>query len=53
LPGTRSEKLRTRPPTFIADDGIGAFVARLDLLGAEERPLSELVAPLRRYAARG
>jgi phosphomannomutase len=40
-------------PTFIADDGIGAFVALLDLLGAEERPLSELVAPLRRYAATG
>jgi phosphomannomutase len=40
-------------PTFIADDGIAAFVALLDVLGAERRPLSELVAPLRRYAATG
>ncbi len=40
-------------PTFIADDGIGAFVALLDVLGAQQRPLSELLAPLRRYAASG
>jgi len=39
--------------TLVADDGIAAFVAVLDLLGAERRPLSQLVAPLRRYAASG
>ena len=37
--------------TLVADDGIAAFVAVLDLLAAERRPFSELVAPLRRYAA--
>jgi phosphomannomutase len=40
-------------PTLVADDGIAAFVALLDVLGAQGRPLSELVAPLRRYAATG
>jgi phosphomannomutase len=40
-------------PTFVADDGLAAFVAVLDAIGAEGRPLSELVAPLRRYAASG
>ena len=39
--------------TLIADDGIAAFVAMLDVLGEERRPLSQLVAPLRRYAASG
>jgi phosphomannomutase len=40
-------------PTLVADDGTAALVAVLDLLAAEGRPLSELVAPLRRYAASG
>jgi len=40
-------------PTLVADDGVAAFVALLDALGAEARPLSELVVPLRRYAASG
>ncbi len=40
-------------PTLVADDGIAAFVAMLDLLGREKQPLSALVAPLRRYAASG
>ncbi len=40
-------------PTLVADDGIAAFVALLDVIGAEGRPLSELVAPLRRYSATG
>ena len=39
--------------TLVADDGIAACVALLDVLGREGRPLSELVAPLRRYAASG
>jgi phosphomannomutase len=39
--------------TLVADDGIAAFVALLDVLADEKRPLSELVAPLRRYAASG
>jgi phosphomannomutase len=39
--------------TLVADDGVAAFVAVLDVLGAEGRPLSQLVAPLRRYAASG
>ena len=38
---------------LIADDGTAAFVALLDVLGAEGRPLAELVKPLRRYAASG
>jgi phosphomannomutase len=40
-------------PTFVVDDGIAAFVALLDVLGSAGRPLSELCAPLRRYAASG
>jgi phosphomannomutase len=40
-------------PTLVADDGLAAFVALLDVLGREARPLSELVAPLRRYFASG
>jgi len=39
--------------TLVADDGIAAFVALLDMLAGEKRPLSELVAPLRRYATSG
>jgi phosphomannomutase len=39
--------------TLVADDGIAAFVAMLDVLGEERRPLSQLIAPLRRYAASG
>ena len=40
-------------PNLVADDGIAAFVAVLDLLAANDRPLSEIVAPLRRYSASG
>jgi phosphomannomutase len=40
-------------PTLVADDALAAFVALLDVLGREARPLSELVAPLRRYFASG
>jgi len=40
-------------PTLVADDGIAAFVALLDVLAAEGQPLSKLVAPLRRYSASG
>ena len=36
-----------------ADDGTAALVALLDVLGAEGRPLAELVAPLRCYASSG
>jgi phosphomannomutase len=39
--------------TLVADDGSAAFVALLDVLAEERRPLSELIAPLRRYAASG
>jgi phosphomannomutase len=39
--------------TLVADDGIAGFVALLDVLAEERRPLSEIVAPLRRYAASG
>ena len=39
--------------TLVADDGVAAFVAVLDVLATEQRPLSELVAPLRRYSASG
>jgi phosphomannomutase len=39
--------------TLVADDGVAAFVALLDVLAIENKPLSELVAPLRRYAASG
>ena len=40
-------------PTLVADDGIAAFVAVLDLLASEDLPLSEIVAPLKRYSASG
>ncbi len=40
-------------PTLVADDGIAALVAMLDLLGREAKPLSVLIAPLRRYFASG
>ena len=40
-------------PTLVADDGIAAFVALLDVLAGAEKPLSEWVAPLRRYHASG
>jgi phosphomannomutase len=39
--------------TLVADDGTAALLALLDVLGRERRPLSELIAPLRRYAASG
>ena len=39
--------------TLIADDGIAGFVLLLDLLATEQKPLSEIVSPLRRYAASG
>ncbi len=39
--------------TLIADDGLAAFVALLDVLAQEQKPLSELIAPLRRYHASG
>jgi phosphomannomutase len=40
-------------PTLVADDGIAAFVAMLDVLDRAGQSLSRLVAPLRRYAASG
>jgi phosphomannomutase len=40
-------------PTLVADDGVAAFIALLDVMAEEERPLSRLVAPLRRYQASG
>ncbi len=40
-------------PTLIADDGIAALIAVLDVLAAEGRPFSQLMAPLRRYSASG
>lgn len=39
--------------TLVADDGLAAFMALLDLLAAEGRPISSLVAPLDRYHATG
>ena len=39
--------------TLVADDGIAGLVALLDVLAKEERPLSELISPLRRYAPSG
>jgi len=39
--------------TLVADDGVAAFVAMLDVLAREGKPLSELWAPLRRYFASG
>ena len=38
---------------LIADDGTAAFVAMLDVLGHEKRPLGELIEPLRCYFASG
>jgi len=38
---------------LVADDGIAALVAMLDVLGAEGRPLADLVEPLRCYSASG
>jgi phosphomannomutase len=38
---------------FVADDGIAAFVALASTLSRAGRPLSEIVAPLRRYSASG
>ena len=40
-------------PALVADDGLAAFVALVDVLAYEGKPLSELVAPLRRYFASG
>jgi phosphomannomutase len=40
-------------PTLVADDGIAALVAMLDVLGRERKPLSALIAPMRRYFASG
>jgi phosphomannomutase len=39
--------------TLVADDGSAALMALLDVLAREGRPLSELIAPLRRYASSG
>ena len=39
--------------TLVADDGVAAMVALLEVLAGEDKPLSELVAPLRRYHASG
>jgi phosphomannomutase len=41
------------PNDLIADDGIAAFVAMLDVIAAEGGPLSRIVEPLRRYHASG
>jgi phosphomannomutase len=41
------------PDGLIADDGTAGLVALLDVLADERKPLAELVAPLRRYAASG
>lgn len=38
---------------LFADDGTAALVAMLDVLGAEDRPLAEIIAPLRCYSASG
>ena len=40
-------------PTLVADDGIAAFVAMLDVLATEGKALSEIAKPLRCYAASG
>lgn len=39
--------------TLVADDALAALLAMVDVLSREGRPLSERVAPLRRYAASG
>jgi phosphomannomutase len=38
---------------LVADDGTAAFVALLDVLAKETLTLSQLIAPLRRYASSG
>jgi phosphomannomutase len=38
---------------LVADDGTAALIALLDVLAIEKRPLAELIAPLRCYAASG
>ncbi len=38
---------------LMADDAVAAFVALLDVLAAEGKPLSQIMAPLRRYSASG
>jgi len=38
---------------LIADDGVAAFVAALDVLAAEGQPMSAIVDPLRRYTQSG
>jgi phosphomannomutase len=40
-------------PSLVADDGLAAFAAVLDLLATARKPLSALVAPLDRYFATG
>lgn len=40
-------------PTLVHDDGIAAFAALLDVLAEEDKPLSEWIAPLRRYCPSG
>jgi phosphomannomutase len=40
-------------PSLVADDGVAALVAMLDVLGREAKALSALVAPMRRYFASG
>jgi phosphomannomutase len=40
-------------PNLVHDDGVAAFAALLDVLAEQRRPLSQLVAPLRRYSASG
>ena len=39
--------------SLVADDGTAAFLALLEIRMREDRPLSEIVAPLRRYFASG
>ncbi len=39
--------------TLVADDGLAAFLSLVDVLSAAGQPLSELVAPLRRYPRSG
>jgi phosphomannomutase len=39
--------------TLVADDGLAAFLALVDVLSQENKPLSELIAPLRRYPRSG
>jgi phosphomannomutase len=39
--------------SLVADDGLAALAALLDVLADEGKPLSQIVAPLRRYAPSG